>query len=144
MHTKAIILAGGHGSRLRPMTLSVSKQLLPVYSKPMICYPLSTVMLAGIRDILIITTPEDLDSFRRLLGDGKSWGVNFDYVTQTAPRGLADAFILGKNFIRRSSGDTALILGDNLFFGADLKSRLRDVSTRESAGATVFSYHVRV
>ncbi|MDG4576281.1 MAG: glucose-1-phosphate thymidylyltransferase RfbA [Defluviicoccus sp.] len=136
---KGIILAGGHGTRLHPATLVVSKQLLPVYDKPMIYYPLSVLMLAGIRDILIITTLTDAESFRRLLGDGKQWGLRLSYATQASPRGLADALIIGSEFIGDES--VALILGDNIFFGQGLAKRLQDVATRRE-GATIFAYPV--
>ena len=136
---KGIILAGGHGTRLHPATLVVSKQLLPVYDKPMIYYPLSVLMLAGIRDILVITTPTDAGSFRRLLGDGGKWGLHLSYATQASPRGLADALIVGSQFIGDES--VALILGDNIFFGQGLAKRLQDVAARRE-GATIFAYPV--
>lgn len=136
---KGIILAGGSGTRLYPVTHSISKQLLPVYDKPMIYYPLTTLMLAGIRDILIITTPNDLDSFKMLLGDGSQWGINLDYIPQPSPDGLAQAFILAEEFI----GDdlSTLILGDNIFYGHDIESILESSFTRNE-GATIFTYHV--
>jgi glucose-1-phosphate thymidylyltransferase len=136
---KGIILAGGRATRLYPITKSISKQLLPVYDKPMIYYPLSVLMLAGIRDILVISTPESLPQFQNLLGDGNNFGVRLQYVAQDQPRGLADAFIVGERFI---AGDrVALILGDNIFFGDRLYEALIDAQT--NAGATIFSYYVR-
>ncbi|MFO7640817.1 MAG: glucose-1-phosphate thymidylyltransferase RfbA [Candidatus Competibacteraceae bacterium] len=140
MRYKGIILAGGSGTRLHPLTVSVSKQLMPVYDKPMIYYPIATLLLAGIRDVLIITTPRDQEAYQTLLGDGERWGVNFHYAVQPSPDGLAQAFLIGESFI--GADPACLILGDNIYYGQGLSALLRRAIARER-GATVFGYYVR-
>jgi glucose-1-phosphate thymidylyltransferase len=137
---KAILLAGGSGSRLYPLTKGLSKQLLPVYDKPMVYYPLSLLLQAGIREVLLISTPTDLPSFQRLLGNGSQWGLQLSYAVQAQPKGIAEAFIIGEDFI--GNDPVALILGDNLFYGADLESKLQQAQGRASTTATIFGYHV--
>lgn len=138
--TKGIILAGGSGTRLHPATLAISKQLIPVYDKPMVYYPLATLMLAGIKDILLISTPQDIPLFERLLGDGSSWGIHITYKVQASPNGIAEAFLIGEDFIDRSP--SVLILGDNIFYGSYFHQLLQKVTLENIAGATIFAYRV--